>query len=946
MMAPEDIVAELIVQADRANGRPDLAAEHMPLAGAIVGALKKHVDAEKMRNPRRALELADLAVAVAAHSDDEQVRALAQWARGNALNHLSCYQDALDCFQAAQAIYVAHDNTIGVLSMQINQVAVLQDMSAFQAALDLAEQARTTCLAIGSPARRYLASLEMNAGAAYQQIGAQEAALAAYERGRAIFSELQEQVETARIDINRANVLQEMGRFAAAEALFGHARAVLVATGQHQEVARADHNLGKLAYRRGHYQAALHHLEAAYSGFAAIPNQLEMATVNVYRSQIYRDLNMPQESIALAATAEQSFQRGTAPWLRAVALSIQSSGYQRLGAYARAAALLQGARRIYQKLGTRTRVLLLDVERAYLTWEEGELLRARRIARRLLKQIDADNWPEVSVRLHILLAHCALGQAEPDLPAARREAGMAQEIAERYQLPARVAAAHLAGRIAERSGDAGTAWQHYHIALQRLEELRATLPLDELQLGLRDDKQAIYADAVRLGQQFADAAHFFALLNLAYAAPVAGIGLPIALEQTDAALQAELRQLREQWHWQQGLLDAPGNLTGEPMQDAAADRDDAVRRQLRELETRLADLLQRRRVRSAASHSQGSTAIPGIDDSLLAAVQQRLAAQDLLLILQANGEQLEATLVTRDNLYCGERLASVGAVQRMLRAWRFQLEHGLTQQTGTQSARFYQLLLAPLEPHLAGRNRLWLVLPPGWHDLPMAAMHDGRQYLVERFELSYLSAPEALLHSSPNAVTPSQPQALIVGYSEQGRLPQSISEARQVAATLAPALDPVCLLEEAATIDALRRQIGDCHLLHLASHAVFRPDNPLFSWIRLADGRLTVADLYEISLSCRPLVVLSACETGRGQARGGGLLGMGRGFLAAGAAGIVVSLWKIDDTAAARFMQDFYAGLHAGSLADPAAALCRAQRQACGRGAHPQDWAAFLFIAG
>jgi CHAT domain-containing protein len=225
-------------------------------------------------------------------------------------------------------------------------------------------------------------------------------------------------------------------------------------------------------------------------------------------------------------------------------------------------------------------------------------------------------------------------------------------------------------------------------------------------------------------------------------------------------------------------------------------------------------------------------------------------------------------------------------------------------------------------------------------------MHDGRQYLVERFELSYLSAPEALLQSAPSAAMTSQQQALIVGYSEQGRLPQSISEARQVTETLEPVLQPICLIEEAATIDALRRQPGACSLLHLATHAVFRPDNPLFSWIRLADGRLTVADLYEIRLPGRPLVVLSACETGRGQARGGGLLGMGRGFLAAGAAGIVVSLWKIDDTAAALFMQDFYVALQTGSPADPATALCQAHRRACARGAHPQDWAAFLFIAG
>ena len=64
-----------------------------------------------------------------------------------------------------------------------------------------------------------------------------------------------------------------------------------------------------------------------------------------------------------------------------------------------------------------------------------------------------------------------------------------------------------------------------------------------------------------------------------------------------------------------------------------------------------------------------------------------------------------------------------------------------------------------------------------------------------------------------------------------------------------------------------------------------------------------------ITLPQRPLVVLSACETGRGLARGGGLLGMGRGFLAAGASGLVVTLWRVSDEATAQFVESFYTHL-------------------------------------
>lgn len=119
----------------------------------------------------------------------------------------------------------------------------------------------------------------------------------------------------------------------------------------------------------------------------------------------------------------------------------------------------------------------------------------------------------------------------------------------------------------------------------------------------------------------------------------------------------------------------------------------------------------------------------------------------------------------------------------------------------------------------------------------------------------------------------------------------------------------------------------------------------MFSWIRLADTRLTVADLYELTLPERPLVVLSACETGRGTPRGGGLLGMGRGFLGAGASGLVLSLWPVVDAEAATLMVDFYRGLRSGHSGFHAEALVHAQRKAIARGMKASAWAAFLFLA-
>ncbi len=380
------------------------------------------------------------------------------------------------------------------------------------------------------------------------------------------------------------------------------------------------------------------------------------------------------------------------------------------------------------------------------------------------------------------------------------------------------------------------------------------------------------------------------------------------------------------------------------------------------MEERLAELTRRRQVRRNRGSAPPSVAAfaPQADlgehaQDFARDLRARLGSDELLLHYFVAQGHFHVVVVSQERTRLVSDLVPEGALMRLLRAWRFQMEHvssrGGTEGMGTVTAllsRLHAGLIAPLADALVGRKRVYLVLPPGWHDLPVAAFFDGKEHLVAHHEFVHLSAPDVLLH--PVAPEPAQNsgrgQALILGYSDGDRLHHSPAEARQVAATLAPALATQVLVEEAASMDAFRQASQSCTLLHLATHALFRPDNPLFSWMRLADARLTVADLYEISLPMRPLVVLSACETGRGQPRGGGLLGMGRGFLAAGATGLVVSLWKVADQASANLMVDFYADLVHNNLSHPGAALRAAQLQAMQRTPHPFTWAGFINIQG
>jgi len=151
---------------------------------------------------------------------------------------------------------------------------------------------------------------------------------------------------------------------------------------------------------------------------------------------------------------------------------------------------------------------------------------------------------------------------------------------------------------------------------------------------------------------------------------------------------------------------------------------------------------------------------------------------------------------------------------------------------------------------------------------------------------------------------------------------------------------------------ALGAELGRYRIVHFATHGMINDDHPELSGIVLSlfdqqgrsqDGFLRLHDIYNLHLPA-DLVVLSACSTGLGKdLRGEGLIGLTRGFMYAGASGVVASLWKVDDRATAELMKLFYEGLFKKGL-PPAAALRDAQLHMSEQKAwqSPYYWAGFI----
>jgi CHAT domain-containing protein len=216
------------------------------------------------------------------------------------------------------------------------------------------------------------------------------------------------------------------------------------------------------------------------------------------------------------------------------------------------------------------------------------------------------------------------------------------------------------------------------------------------------------------------------------------------------------------------------------------------------------------------------------------------------------------------------------------------------------------------------------------------------------------NAPNSLDHSSELLAV--RRALRDVGITPDGlqvpRLLASGREADEIVA-LAPRNTSLKAVGFAANRDRVfGSELATYRIVHIATHGIINNERPELSGIVLSlfdqqgnsqNGFLRLRDIYNLKLPA-DLVVLSACSTALGKdVKGEGLVGLTRGFMHAGAAGVVASLWKVDDEATAELMKHFYTALFKKGL-PPAAALRDAQLELAKypRWQSPYYWAGFV----
>ncbi|MFB2839702.1 CHAT domain-containing protein [Floridanema evergladense] len=250
--------------------------------------------------------------------------------------------------------------------------------------------------------------------------------------------------------------------------------------------------------------------------------------------------------------------------------------------------------------------------------------------------------------------------------------------------------------------------------------------------------------------------------------------------------------------------------------------------------------------------------------------------------------------------------------------------------------QFYDWLIKPIETQLIqAETKTILYAPDGQlRYIPLAALFDGKQWLVQRYQISNITAASL---SNFNVKPKPNPRVLAAAFSQGNYtvkagnrqlafsgLPFAAREVKNLAETVP---NTTQLLDNNFSPATVIPRLNEYNIVHLATHAAFLTGSPEDSFILFGNGEfVTLRDVETWSLSNVDLVVLSACETAVGGKLGNGeeILGFGYQMQIAGALASISSLWAVSDGGTQALMDTFYHTLKTGNISK-AEALRRSQ---------------------
>jgi len=765
-------------------------------------------------------------------------------------------------------------------------------------------------------------------------------ALAWNDRALKLVRESDNVRRTAEVLADRGTLLQNGGRFDEAAKTFKEALQIATANGDTNREAAIHSALGALYMFDGSYGTAAKHLEKSIELYQTIKQPYLEATAWT----LLADVDILLDAQSNAADAIENAR-----------VLAKKSGFELAGAMVN---MLTAGRNLMTGKGTPQ-----EMDEAFKAWwelPEAKSLMFNSEAQRVLREC-------------VRLGNGASSDVQPDLVTTagpqfvRWTALMLKgrmlfdrgqyDAARKYWLealnanPSRDHRAGLLGLIGAslwREGKASDAITYFTKAADALDASAADVKVEELLSGYLGSNRRWYYELLiemlvkqgRYGEAFAQAerARARAFLQLV------GNHRLSAERGADPTLVAEAEMLRTQIaRWEQ--------LKKNARQEEAEKLESEVQHAQRRYQTLL--------VRVKVSNPEYAS-VTTVEPVQLDAVRDSLPAGAVMISYFVSTHFVHAWVIDRVGMHYVSLPLDEAKLQRLV-CWASHFApreqpRGAQPSNAAESCtalataeEAFDGLIAPLLDHLQTATMLVIVPHGVLHYVPFAALRnrDTGRYLVQDYTLIHVPSASSLrfLHAKESPV---ERRALVLGNPDTPLpllpLPGAVVEANAVAQMLGTTAH----LGPDARESMLYSLGGKIDFVHIAAHALYDGDNPLFSRVALApgdgqDGSLTVHEiLSSLDLTGVNLVVLSACRSAVGARSGGDeVVGLTRALLYAGTPNVISTLWNINDTASAGLMSEFYRRLVAG--ASVAESLRQAQLSLIDNPVFgdPKYWAAF-----
>jgi CHAT domain-containing protein len=851
-------------------------------------------------------------------------------------------KDALENFERAIPLSRAAGDKIGEAVTRATSAQIYLSMGEGRQALEQFEQAYRA--AREAKEVRLQALTLRGSGAAHLATGEADLALDAYRRARAMVSDINDTVAEAEILASMGWVYQFSGELQQAMARYQEALDLVVKSGHRATEVKTRVGIGLLHQSLGEPVKALNHYKEALEIAMYTPevSDAEVAAIITGAGDAHLAMGSRNKALDCYGRALQMMRKAGNKVGEAGALASLGRAYASAGWLLTALDYYYQALRLMREEGNRAGEAGALAGIGEVCFWAG--LRGIRLvlpsAPLQMKEASDQNVTFVSRK----------GGAKPYVIESGDFSKAMMEALDRYQqaLAAMNALGNRVGKVGilTNIGLVYDSWNmpeqaldYYYQSIEVLESMRTSARLEEFRISLAQQSSVVYQRAILLNLRLKRRQEAFDLSERARARTF--------LDQLGSARIEARKDVADQLILQEQKLRQELSFLEQRVMEERAQPTPTLNKELiQSLETRLAakqkeyeGLLTNLKLANPKYAS-----LISVDPVTLAQAQNLLDQETTLVSYFVTAEKTLAFVVTRESLKVVELPVRERELNEAVTLFR---DFPSLDNTPPNLRQLHKWLIAPIKSHL--KTPHVAVVPHGaLHDLPFAALTDGKRYLDDNHMLFYLPSVSALRYIRQNQ-KPGGGRLLALAYGEGQGLP-FLRYANDEAQAVAKLYGANARIGDAATTSAFRASAGDYDILHLVSHYQPNTITPIFSSLILApgedaNGSLELHDVYGMELKKADLVVLSVCQSNSGaHSRGDDITGLSRAFLYAGASTVIASLWNVDDRATSELMTSFYKRLQEGMSKAAALRAAQAETRAKPEYSHPYYWAGFVLI--